>query len=166
MHHVEVRRIERCFDIQGELRWTSGGLLSPFGWCSRDVHVADGGLLTLTKEWKDRKEAKERVTAPLCATRKRLIFRARFWNIFLCNRLSFVNFSRWQKLKFFRIKNIFEVSWNRSFSSPIPVAAHCLEHEGRVVVVVGEFKFSFFLFSFQLGFQKPEKVQVKFSAWR
>ncbi len=79
----------------------------------------------------------------------------------------------------------FEVSDSGSVASPFPIAAHCLEREARlwglfvlglmaahcserearVMVVVGEFKFPSFLFRFQLGSQKSEEVQAKFSTW-
>ena len=80
----------------------------------------------------------------------------------------------------------FEVSKDVSFPCPFPIAAHywerearlwrlfvlgslaahCLEREARVMVVVAEFKFPSFLFPFQLGSQKNKEVKAKFSTWR
>ena len=89
-------------------------------------------------------------------------------------------------IEVFWMMESFEVSNSGSVPFPFPIAAHCSElqarlwclfvlgllvalcseREARVVVVVGEFKFPSFLFLFQLGSQKSEKVQAKFSTWR
>ena len=74
------------------------------------------------------------------------------------------------------MKKSFEVIWTSSVPSLFPIAAHSSEREARLVsactciagcpllgawstsgVVVGEFKFTSFLFPFQLGLQKPRK---------
>ncbi len=90
------------------------------------------------------------------------------------------------EIEVFRIKKSLKVSKDSSKPSPFPIAAHCSEREvrlwglfvlgllaarcsereTRVMVVVGDYKFLFFLFPFQLRFQKSEKVRVKFSAFR
>ena len=92
-----------------------------------------------------------------------------------------MEFEESEEKKAFRMGKRFEVSESGSVPSPFPIAAHCSERkarlwclfvlgllaahcserEARVMVVVGEFKFPSFLFPFQLGSKKSEKVPAK-----
>ncbi len=106
------------------------------------------------------------------------------WELILVQQIIFCAVWWWQKLKVFRMKKSFEVSWSSlvplSLSNRSPLfgawsttvvsvltwlaADNYSEREARLAVVVGEFIFPPFLFPFQLGFQKSEKVRVAWMA--